>query len=643
VADVVHRVQWKEEARPDLLQADEFSGDWLVLDEAGEESLGRAIGQRLAVGGGRVQYVEMGHETNRLAPDRWQVNPNDPRGFDDVLAREGESWRGVIHGWTLAASGDAAPTWEAIERGHQIGAGTLVHLAQSLLRTKQDAPIWLVTRGAEQVSESGSSESRLIAVDAAPARGVGRVLATEHAQLWGGMIDLDAAKSVDDAQYVTATMTRKGEDQWVWRAGRCWVPRLHGDEPKDHDPLVMRSDATYLITGGLGAMGREVLRWMMARGARHLVVTGRESQESWNDEKQATAEALVAGGVTFNYLSVDAGDAVEMKRIVDDIASSGHELAGVLHLAGRAEDKPVQEVTSAEDDTVHAGKLRGAWILHELTERLKLDFFAAFSSITTIWGTTGLPMYAAASQFLDALGDYRRARGLPATIVNYGPWSEGGMVAGAGREQLARMGVHTMTPETGMQVLELALATGRTRQVAAAIDGAVLRDLYAVRGRQGLFDDLVPGETAEAGQNKKVQMGSTPLWEELLAMDPPGRLDKLRSWLQAGVAATLRLSDATAVSVTRGFFEMGMDSLMAIEVKNRMQKELGVSLRATVVFNYSNITQLSDYLVTLLPASNPEDAETKSDDLDNLSTDELADLLEDELKALGETAGGSSA
>ena len=88
---------------------------------------------------------------------------------------------------------------------------------------------------------------------------------------------------------------------------------------------------------------------------------------------------------------------------------------------------------------------------------------------------------------------------------------------------------------------------------------------------------------------------------------------------------------------------MGMDSLMAIEVKNRMQKELGVSLRATVVFNYSNITQLSDYLVTLLPASNPEDAETKSDDLDNLSTDELADLLEDELKALGETAGGSSA
>lgn len=642
LADVLHRVRWQEEVRPDLLQEGDLSGDWLVLVEAGENSLGCAVGQRLAARGGHVQYVEIGSETNRLAPDRWQVNPNDPRGFDDVLAREGEPWRGVIHGWILPVSVGAAPTWDAIERGHEIGAGTLVHLAQSLLRTKQDAPIWLVTRGAELIAESGSSEGRSVAVDAAPARGVGRVLATEHAQLWGGMIDLDAATSADDAQYVTATLSRTGEDQWIWRAGRCWVPRLHGDEPEDHDPLVMRSDATYLITGGLGAMGREVLRWMMARGARHLVVTGREPQESWSDEKRATVAALSAGGVTLTYAPVDAGDAVAMKRVIDDIAGSGHALAGVVHLAGRAEDRPVQDVTYAEDVTVHAGKLRGAWILHELTERLKLDFFAAFSSITTVWGTSGLPLYAAASQFLDALGDHRRARGLPATMVNYGPWSEGGMVAGAGREQLARMGVHTMTPATGIQVLELALSTGRTRQVAAAIDGAVLRDLFAVRGRQGLFDDLGPSATAEPGREETVQLGATPLREELMAMDPAGRIDKLRSWLQAGVAATLRLPDAMAVSITRGFFEMGMDSLMAIEVKNRMQKELGVSLRATVVFNYSNITQLSDYLVTLLPTPDPEGAETKSDDLDDLSTDELADMLEDELKALGETTGGGS-
>ena len=200
-----------------------------------------------------------------------------------------------------------------------------------------------------------------------------------------------------------------------------------------------------------------------------------------------------------------------------------------------------------------------------------------------------------------------------------------------------------MTPETGIQVLELALSTGRTRQVAAAIDGAVLRDLFAVRGREGLFDDLAENVPAELGHDEVVRTGSTPLWEELMAMDPSSRLAKLRSWLQAGVAATLRLPDATAISVTRGFFEMGMDSLMAIEVKNRMQTELGVSLRATVVFNYSNITQLSDYLATLLPIPDPENVEAESDDLDDLSTDELAELLEDELKALGESTGGSSA
>ena len=214
------------------------------------------------------------------------------------------------------------------------------------------------------------------------------------------------------------------------------------------------------------------------------------------------------------------------------------------------------------------------------------------------------------------------------------------MVAGAEREQLARIGVHTMTPETGIQVLELALATGRPRQVAASIDAATLRDLFAVRGRQNLFDTGAEGATAGTGSAEVVRPGSTPLWAELVAAEAAGRLAKLASWLQAGVAATLRLPDAAAVSVTRGFFEMGMDSLMAIEVKNRMQTELGVSLRATVVFNYPNITQLSDYLATLLPPPDAEVAAATDDDLDDLSADELAGLLEDELKAMGESTGG---
>ena len=640
VAEVLHRVHWQEDSTPDLLAEGDWSGDWLILDEARADSLGRAVGQRLVAGGGRVRYAEIGRETEWLASDRWQVNPSDPHGFDAVLARAGEPWRGVIHAWTLALPVGAEPSWETIERGHETGAGALVHLAQALLRTSQDTPIWLVTRGAELIPEAGVAEGREIAVGAAPARGVGRVLATEHAQLWGGMVDLDTVGSAEEAQHVTATLSRSGEDQWAWRSGRCWVPRLRVDAPEAHDPLVMRWDATYLITGGLGAMGREVLRWMMARGARQLVVTGREPPESWSEEKRATVAALTAGGVKLTYATVDAGDRVAMQGIIDDIAASGHALAGVVHLAGRAEDRPVREVEYAEDAPVHAGKLRGAWILHELTSGMALDFFAAFSSITTVWGTTGLPLYAAASQFLDALGDYRRARGLPATIINYGPWSEGGMVAGAEREQLARIGVHTMTPETGIQVLELALATGRPRQVAASIDAATLRDLFAVRGRQNLFDTGAEGATAGTGSAEVVRPGSTPLWAELVAAEAAGRLAKLASWLQAGVAATLRLPDAAAVSVTRGFFEMGMDSLMAIEVKNRMQTELGVSLRATVVFNYPNITQLSDYLATLLPPPDAEVAAATDDDLDDLSADELAGLLEDELKAMGESTGG---
>jgi natural product biosynthesis luciferase-like monooxygenase protein len=626
-ADVLHRVYWQEDALPDVLANGDLSGAWLVLDEAGADSLGGAVGQRLAAAGARVRYAEIGRETKSITPDRWQVNPADPHGFDQVVTGTGAPWRGVIHAWTL---GSADPSWATIQRDHAAGAGALVHLAQGLLRLNQAAPIWLVTRGAERVSDADQA----VAVSAAPARGVGRVLAIEHANLWGGMIDLDPAGSADEADQITATLSRSGEDQWIWRAGECWVPRLRPDASEPHEPWVMRGDVSYLITGGMGAMGREVLRWMVARGARHLVVTGREPLESWNEAKQATAAALAAAGVNLDYVPIDAGDPGAMKRVVDDVAASGRPLAGVLHLAGRSEDRPVGEVDYGEAVAVHAGKLRGAWILHELTLGLELDFFAAFSSITSVWGTGGLPLYAAASQFLDALGDHRRARGLPATIVNFGPWSEGGMVAGAGREQLARLGVHTMTPTTGLQVLELALATGRTRQVAAAIDGAVVRDLFAVRGRDGLFDEIAPGAIAEPVADAVGRTASTPLWEDLVAADAADRLVKLTSWLRAGVAATLRLPDATAVSVTRGFFEMGMDSLMAIEVKNRMQAELGVSLRATVVFNYSNITELSAYLATLLPSPDAED------ELDDLSAEELAGLLEDELKTMNPTNQG---
>ncbi|HEY0967632.1 MAG TPA: MupA/Atu3671 family FMN-dependent luciferase-like monooxygenase [Opitutaceae bacterium] len=657
--EVLSRVVWREEtAAPTnnaLADKATLAGTWLVLDDG--LGFGAAMAAQIAACGGHVIAVEVGDTFAPSGKDRYRVNPRQPESFPALLTAVAGPLRGVVHAWSLAVTPHGALTSDAIEAGLTVGTASLLHLAQALDRAGRPAPIWIITRGVE----GGVGEETVACAPAqAPIRGLARVLAVEHPELWGGMIDLDAKRgagascqlivdmdrggsAVDDAARVVTRLSGEGEDQVVWRQGRAYVPRLVPDPSVPHAPLALRSDATYLITGGLGAMGRTVAQWLVARGARHLVLTGREPQAALRGEKRAALSALAQMGASVTYAPIDAGDRAAMTTLFAGIAASGHPLAGVFHLAGLPENRPLRDTVYAEHANVFGAKLRGAWILHELTAALPLDHFVAFSSITVIWGARGQPLYAAANQFLDALGDYRRSQGLPATILNWGPWSEGGMVEGANRAQLARIGLHSMTPATGAAVLELALATGRAHQVAAAVDWAVFKDLFAARGRQHLFAEIggASGSGADAGGGVASLAGApTALWTELTASDAAVRIARLQAWLQAAVATTLRLPPGQRPAPSRGFFEMGMDSLMAIEIKNRLQTELGVPLRATVVFNYPNIAALAEYLASLLPAV---PAPASAADLDNLSADELAGLLERELKALsGEGEGVKS-
>ncbi len=663
--EVLSRVVWREEtpAPTNNPSADKaaLAGTWLVLDDG--LGLGAALAEPIAARGGHVITVEVGDTFAPSGKDRYRVNPRQPESFPALLAAVAGPLRGVVHAWSLTVTPHGALTSDAIEAGLAVGTASLLHLAQALDRADRPAPIWIVTRGAEGgVGEAASAG----APAQAPIRGLARVLAVEHPELWGGAIDLDFAESspsqchvirdtgsgkasdlapINEAARVVARLAGEGEDVVAWRGGKAYVPRLQRDPAGAHAPLALRANATYLVTGGLGAMGRTVAQWLAARGACHLVLTGREPEATLRGEKRVALSALASAGVKVTYAAVNADDRPAMSGLLADIAASGHPLAGVFHLAGLPENRPLRDTVYAEHADVFGAKLRGAWILHELTAALPLDHFVAFSSITVIWGARGQPLYAAANQFLDALGDYRRSQGLPATILNWGPWSEGGMVEGANRAQLARIGLHTMTPATGAAVLELALATGRAHQVAAAVDWAVFKDLFAARGRQHLFAEIggASGPGADAGGGVASLAGApTALWTELTASDATARIARLQAWLQAAVAATLRLPAGQRPAPSRGFFEMGMDSLMAIEIKNRLQTELSVPLRATVVFNYPNIAALAEYLASLLPAV-PAPASATAADLDNLSADELAGLLERELKALsGEGEGAKS-
>jgi natural product biosynthesis luciferase-like monooxygenase protein len=657
---ILHRLEWRE--RTLAATAGEVAGTWLVLDEG--NGLGAAVARELTARGGRVVSVEMGEAFAAIAVDRFRVNPVVPEDFVKLIAAVSGELRGAVHLWSLDVGRGTEITAATLLAGQNVGLAGTLHLVQALECAGRVARVWAVTRGA--VGGVGEMDTPC-AVAQAPVCGLGRVLAVEHPEWWGGLVDLDfereaavegnrarnpcahAQSHVDpEAAAVVAELgAGDGEDQVVLRSGRRWVPRLVAAEAKETVALTLRGDATYLITGGLGGLGRRVARWLVERGARRLVLTGLQAlpaRETWDAlpagaealtrEKIAAVRALEARGATVRCASVDATDAAGMAKLFAEIDGGGAPLAGVMHLAGLPENRIARETVFAEHRGVLGPKTTGAWILHELTRERRLDFFVAFSSISAVWGSRGQPLYAAANYFLDALGHHRRALGLPATVVNWGPWSEGGMVVSAADQAyLARLGLKVTAPAAGVAALEHVMATRQPSQVVASVDWALFKELFAARGRQSLFAEL--GSAVETAGTGTEPTERTEFFCELAALEAGARVVRLRAWLQDEVMRTLRLREEQRPAVERGFFELGMDSLMAIEIKNRLQAALGVPLRATVVFNYPHIAALADYLATLLPA--PVTGMPAELALESMSADELAGLIQQTLQNLEET------
>jgi natural product biosynthesis luciferase-like monooxygenase protein len=703
-ASIFHRLEWRESpAAPPGTEP--LAGPWLVFDEGG--GFGARVAAALAARGASPVMVEMGQAFAEIAPGRFRVNPLAPADFTALLARLPALPRGAAHLWSLdvargvpvtvdtiarrvpvtvdTVARGAAVTVDTIRAGLHAGVASLLHLAQAFDRANAPGRIWLVTRGALGGVAGDPAPG---APAQAPAWGLGRVLALEHSEIWGGAVDLDFVAPADEPDRLVRELAAPGaEDQLALRGGRRFVPRLVSAAPEAFAPLVARSDATYLITGGLGGLGRRLARWLVERGARHLVLTGLHAlppRAEWAEVERIDPDALsdaagveridpdalsdaagveridpnalsdaagrasVSGatrstwdeltrqkidairalerlGARVHAAAADVTDAGRMAELFGEIGRRGPPLAGVFHLAGLPENRPARETRFAEHGAVLGPKTTGAWILHELTRGLKLDWWVAFSSISAVWGSRGQPLYAAANTFLDALGQHRRAQGLPGTIVNWGPWAEGGMVVSAADQaQLARLGLRTTAPAAGMAALELLLVTGRPHEVVATVDWTLFKDLFASRGRSSLFAEL-------GGAPEAMRVELTPFARDVAALGAPERTERLTRWIQEGVAATLRWRDGRLPDPARGFFEMGMDSLMAIEIKNRLQAELGIPLRATVVFNYPNITALAAFLAGLLPSAPADET------LAAAPAEELARLLDREAReALGE-------
>ncbi len=473
----------------------------------------------------------------------------------------------ILH--LAALDSDSAPSTQSLERMQiRVLSGTR-RLFRAAAAAELRTPIWLITRGAQRVTSADS-----VSPDQSCLWGFGRAASLEYPRLWGGLADLSAG-SADDrmvpADRPAGGSTAAGEDQIALRDQAVYVPRLtrRAGQPTA-TPLELRSDATYLVTGGLGALGLEIAGYLAAHGARHLVLTSRRSP---SDAAQQRIDALhEQHGCEVRVIAADVANPHDVARLLATVQAELPPLAGIVHAAGEIGTTPLQTLDDAEMDRVFAGKVWGAWRLSEATADMQLDFFLSTSSIASVWGSFGQTAYGAANAFLDGLAWRQREQGVPAISVNFGPWSAPGMADEESRAQLDKRGVRTLSPAdalAGMAELMAASAQGTANGIVARIDWASFLPLYQLAGKRAFLAQLqreVP-ESAPAPTSS----GTTQLVERLTLAPAQQRKKLVVDYLRDVVAEVTRI-DAAEIRDEAGFFDVGMDSLMAVELRHRLER-----------------------------------------------------------------------
>jgi Short-chain dehydrogenases of various substrate specificities len=588
-ADVLMRVEWVE-----------ISGAGSVLPGLN----GAAVSSRVAVLG-----VDPADLLGELPAGERRVCP----AWESLTA---ELDRGWIPDVVVALCDVDTPTEAGLVAAVRSGTEHMLARIQQWLAEErlENAQLVLVTRHALE-----GDAAQLVG---APAWGLARSAQSEHPGRFV-LIDLDQTAS---ASLVTraVTVARAGDEpQLVIRNGEVRVPRLtRVERPEATAPDV---DGTWLITGGTGALGRGIARHLVfEHGADDLVLLARRSTAAeWIVELPASVRVEV--------VPCDVADRAHLDRVLARLTAEGRRLAGVVHAAGTLDDGVIQSLDHERLGAVLRPKVDGAWNLHEATLGMDLSQFVLFSSAASVFGGAGQGNYAAANAFLDALAQYRHTQGLPATSIAWGLWEQDAGMAGqlnaADRARMRRTGLLPLSPEIGLRVFDLARFGDRPTVVATPIDVTGLRTRAAVPAPFRALIRRARLTADNAGSGGRVflreQLAGLPLAEQSRLM-----LDLVRS----EAALVLGSSGPDDIGPEKAFSELGLDSLTAVELRNRLNTRAGQRIPATVVFDYPTSRLLADFLLTRLTdgAATPP-----VDDRELVIRRMLADLSYDKLRQLG--------
>ncbi len=366
-------------------------------------------------------------------------------------------------------------------------------------------------------------------------------------------------------------------------------PENTSSDTDTHNDLIQAAN-TYLITGGLGALGRKVAHWLIQeQGARHLVLTSRRPPAS---QAQEEIKQLEQTGAKILVLQADVSQPDDLVKMLNIVASNMPPLKGIIHAAGILDDGMLLGQNWERFRQVMSPKVAGTWNLHNLTQKLPLDFFVCFSSVASLLGSPGQSSYAAANAFMDAIAYHRHALGLPCTSINWGPWSDAGMAANLGSRQqnkLTTRGMTTIAPVKGLQALEELLRQEVIQMGVLPINWSQFWEQLPSGVRPSFLDEFRPISEQYSSQNSGFlqQLSAAPISERKII---------LINHVRAQIAKGLGLAVPEQIGLQDNFSDLGMDSLMAVELSNRLKNSLGCHVSSTLTFDYPTLEDLVNYL-----------------------------------------------
>ncbi|MDT0612242.1 type I polyketide synthase [Streptomyces lancefieldiae] len=496
-----------------------------------------------------------------------------------------------------------------------------VALLQALGDAGLTAPLWCATRGAVAVSDGEPLASTAQAL----VWGLGLVAGVEHPDRWGGLVDLPETMDVRAGAGLRALLAATtGEDQAAVRPSGVSVRRLvrAGRAPESDSPWSPRG--TVLVTGGTGALGAQVARWLAREGAEHLVLVSRRGPDAPGAPE---LEAQLTGlGARVTLAACDVSDRAALAELLAAVP----DLAAVVHTAAVLDDGPVDTLTPDQLDRALRVKMGGALNLHDLTRDRPLSAFVMFSSFGGTIGLPGQGNYAPGNAFLDALARHRGDLGLPATSVAWGAWAGDGMAGGAVAGTLRRHGLPEMEPEPALTAMGRALAARETYVAVADVDWRRFHAAFTALRPSPLLREVpeVREITARTAAAAEGDSGEQSLAGRLTALSEEDRAHLLLDLVGSHVAAVLGHARGD-VATDRAFQQLGLDSVTGVELRNRLGAATGLTLPATAVFDHPTPTALAAYLASRFAdgAGAPDDAlDQLAQKLSSASTTERAHL-----------------